>query len=119
MRPTPTTRARTRSTTRSATASAGGGGAPRRAPARLGNYRPVALTVVLVNPPPVAVDDTATTAEDTPTSIDVVGNDTDVDGGALTATAVAQPAHGNTTLEAGGTVRYTPARHYRRAEACP
>jgi len=65
----------------------------------------------------VAVDDTATTAEDTPTSIDVVGNDTDVDGGALTATAVAQPAHGNTTLEAGGTVRYTPARDYAGPDA--
>ena len=77
----------------------------------------VAVTVVLVNYPPVAVDDTATTAEDTPTSIDVVGNDTDVDGGALTATAVAQPAHGNTTLEAGGTVRYTPARDYAGPDA--
>ncbi|MGH1459803.1 MAG: Ig-like domain-containing protein, partial [Paracoccaceae bacterium] len=39
-----------------------------------------------MNDPPVAEDDAATTDEDTPVTIDVLGNDTDVDGDPLTVT---------------------------------
>ena len=77
----------------------------------------VAVTVVPVNHPPVAVADSAVTAEDTTISIDVVANDTDADGGALTPTAVTQPAHGSTALGAGGSVRYTPAPNYAGSDA--
>ncbi|WP_431830899.1 Ig-like domain-containing protein [Salidesulfovibrio onnuriiensis] len=42
----------------------------------------VAVGVTPVNDGPVAVDDTATTAEDTPVTIDVLSNDTDVEGDA-------------------------------------
>jgi hypothetical protein len=44
----------------------------------------VTVTVNSVNDPPVAVDDAATTDEDTAAIIEVVGNDADVEGDALT-----------------------------------
>ena len=63
------------------------------------------------NRPPTAVDDQASTAEDTPVLIDVVANDTDPDGDALRVVAVMAPAHGTTTVVAGG-LRYVPAPDY-------
>jgi large repetitive protein len=72
----------------------------------------VAVTVVAVNQPPVAVDDTASVAEDGSASIDVVANDIDPDGGALTVTTLGQPAHGSTSLAADGTVTYVPTSNY-------
>ncbi len=59
------------------------------------------------NPPPVAVDDTATTDEDTPVNIPVLANDSDPDGDPLTVTA-ADAANGSVVIEADGTVTYTP-----------
>jgi Ca2+-binding RTX toxin-like protein/plastocyanin len=62
-----------------------------------------------VNQPPVAVDDTATTAEDTAVDIDVLANDTDLDpGDTLSAIVITQPEHGSAALNADGTVRFTP-----------
>ena len=55
----------------------------------------VAVTVLAVNHPPVAVDDSAHGAEDTPTTIDAAANDTDLDGGALIVSAVGAAAHGS------------------------
>ncbi len=45
------------------------------------------ITVTAVNDPPVAVDDAVTTAEDTATiaASTLAGNDTDLDGDALTS----------------------------------
>ena len=63
------------------------------------------------NRPPTAVDDQASTAEDTPVLIDVVANDTDPDGDALRVVAVMAPAHGTATVVAGG-LRYVPAPDY-------
>ena len=40
----------------------------------------VTVTVNDVNDPPVANDDSATTDEDTPVTIDILDNDTDIDG---------------------------------------
>lgn len=60
------------------------------------------------NSDPVANDDTATTAEDTPVSIDVLSNDTDADGDTLTVDSVTQPSQGVTVIEADGTITYTP-----------
>jgi hypothetical protein len=72
----------------------------------------VAVTVVAVNQPPVAVDDSASVAEDGSASIDVVANDVDPDGGALAVTALGQPAYGSTSLAVDGTVTYVPAPNY-------
>jgi hypothetical protein len=49
----------------------------------------VTLTVASINDPPVAVADAATVAEDTGATIDVVANDSDLDGDPLTITSVA------------------------------
>ena len=58
-----------------------------------------AVTVTLAAPPPnrppVAVDDTATTAFATPVTINVLANDTDADRDALVITGVSPPANGS------------------------
>ncbi|MCC7261084.1 MAG: tandem-95 repeat protein [Candidatus Latescibacteria bacterium] len=60
------------------------------------------------NQPPVANSDAATTNEDTPIDIAVLGNDSDPDGDALSLTAVTQGAKGTVVILANQTVRYTP-----------
>ncbi len=53
--------------------------------------------------PPTAVDDTATVTEDAAaTSVDVLANDTDPDGGPMTITQVTQPANGTVVITNGG-----------------
>src|SRR5262249_36776954 len=62
-----------------------------------------------------AVNDELTTAEDTPLTIaapGVLGNDTDVDGDALTATLVNPPLHGTVTLGPDGSLVYTPNANF-------
>ena len=72
----------------------------------------VTVTVTPVNDTPVANDDTATTPEDTPVDIDVLANDTDIDGDTLTVTDVGDPANGTTAINPDGTVEYTPDPNY-------
>jgi hypothetical protein len=60
------------------------------------------------NTPPVAQPDDASTAKNTPVTVDVLSNDTDLDGDALSVAAVGSPAHGTSALNANGTVTYTP-----------
>src|SRR6185437_4634020 len=63
----------------------------------------VAVTVACVDDPPTAVNDSATVSEDAgPSAIDVLGNDTDTDGGPKTVSAVTQPANGTVTITGGG-----------------
>jgi VCBS repeat-containing protein len=64
--------------------------------------------------PPTAVDDAKTVAEDAPaTTIDVLANDTDPDGGPISVTSVTQPANGAVAITAGGTaVTYQPSADY-------
>ena len=71
----------------------------------------VTLTVTPVNDPPDAVDDEAETLEDEPVVVDVLANDTDVDGDLLRIVSATAPAHGTATARAGG-VRYAPALNY-------
>jgi len=69
----------------------------------------VTMTVTGVNDAPQASDDAATAAEDSgATTIDVLANDTDIDGDALSITGVTQPAHGTVTFTAGD-VSFAPA----------
>jgi len=60
------------------------------------------------------VDDALTTYEDVPITINVIGNDTDVDGDLDPASLVLQtnPANGVVTINADGTVLYTPNANY-------
>ena len=76
-----------------------------------GSTATVAVTVTCVDDPPIAVDDAATVAEDSgATAIDVLANDTDVDGGPKTITAVTQPANGTVAITGGGTGAHLHAR---------
>ena len=73
------------------------------------------ITVVAVNDAPVAISDGYEIAEDTTLVVaapGVLGNDTDVEGDALTAILVAGPAHGALALTAHGSITYTPAKDY-------
>ncbi|MEE8603270.1 Ig-like domain-containing protein, partial [Euzebya tangerina] len=67
------------------------------------------VTVVVPNAPPEAGDDTATTDENTPVTIDVAANDSDPNGDPLTFGLGTQPSNGTVTIDtATGTVVYTP-----------
>jgi len=70
------------------------------------------VAVGAANQNPVAVDDTATTAEDTPVTVDVLANDTDPDGGVLTVLAIGPAVSGNAQTNVDGTVTFTPAPNY-------
>jgi len=60
----------------------------------------------------VAQDDAVTTDEDTPITIEVLGNDTDADGDQLTVSEVSQPANGTAIIDADGRVTYTPSANF-------
>ena len=68
------------------------------------------VAVTPVDDPPVAVDDGASAVENDPAAaIDVLANDTDVDGGPRTIAAVTQPADGTAAITGGGTgLTYAP-----------
>ena len=68
------------------------------------------------NTAPIATDDDATTTKRTPVTIDVLANDRDPDGGALTVTGTSTPAHGTATVEADGSVTYQPERSFRGSD---
>ena len=59
------------------------------------------------NQPPVAGNDAASTASGTAITIDVLINDSDPDGDALTLTIATPPAHGTAAVE-NGKIVYTP-----------
>ena len=59
------------------------------------------------NPAPTAADDVASTGEDTPVIIAVLGNDRDPDADMLTVTAATAP-NGTVVINADGTITYTP-----------
>lgn len=80
----------------------------------------VTVTVHPVNDAPVANDDTATTNEDTPVVINVLANDTDVDGNPdpATVTIIVPPSHGVATVNpATGAVTYTPSQDYNGVDS--
>ena len=67
------------------------------------------VTVTPVNDPPVAIDDTATTVEDTPVDVVVLANDSDPEGDTLTVTRiVTNPTNGTATINVDNTITYTP-----------
>jgi len=68
----------------------------------------VTITVNPVNDVPLAVDDTAIADEDVAVTIDVLGNDSDIDGDTLMPSVVSGPSSGTVTLNPDGTVTYTP-----------
>jgi len=75
----------------------------------------VTIDVIAGNDPPVAVNDSVTTNEDTPVVIDALlmdnglGVDFDPNGDTLTPLSVTAPANGNAIINSSdGTFEYTP-----------
>lgn len=64
------------------------------------------------NQPPVAGADYASTAPGQAVVINLLANDSDPNGDALTVVSVTSAAHGLAALNADGSVRYTPAAGY-------
>jgi hypothetical protein len=70
------------------------------------------VTIYPVNHPPIATDDVVATQEDTAAIVNVLANDTDVDGDPLTVTAFTQPGHGHLLDNGGGSFTYQPDAGY-------
>lgn len=62
-----------------------------------------------INNPPTAVDDSRETTLNKAITIDVLGNDSDVDGDTISLFIVGNPDYGSTVENPDGTVHYTPA----------
>ena len=67
----------------------------------------VGVTILPVNDPPYARDDSATLRTRTPLTIQVLGNDTDVDGDVLTILSSTQPAHGTAAIVGYDRITYS------------
>jgi len=76
------------------------------------NVVTVSITVNPVNDNPVAVDDNDTTRENIPITIDVLANDTDVDGDTLSTDSVTDGSNGTVTINPDLTVTYTPNANF-------
>ncbi|WP_322619268.1 tandem-95 repeat protein, partial [Vibrio parahaemolyticus] len=72
----------------------------------------VSVTVTPVNDSPVAVDDTVSTQEDTAVTIDVLPNDTDVDGDKLSIESASVPKEQGTVEVVDGKLVFTPAENF-------
>ena len=75
----------------------------------------VTIEVKSVNDLPVASDDSYSTDEDSPLTIDAPGvlvNDSDLEGDSLTAVLVSDPAHGTVVLDSDGSFSYTPDANF-------
>ncbi len=82
----------------------------------VGNTATVTVTVRPVDDAPVAVNDAATTAEDTSVIISVLGNDTDIDGGPKNVESFVQPSHGSVVNNAG-VFTYIPTPNYNGSDS--
>lgn len=71
----------------------------------------VVWTITPVNDRPIAVDDAATTNEDTPVTVPILANDTDVENNPLTAAIYAGAFHGTSVVN-GNNLDYTPNPDY-------
>ena len=70
----------------------------------------VTVTVTATNAPPTPADDTATTPQNTPVTINVAANDTDPDGNLnpTSVSVVSNPSDGSASVGGNGQITYTP-----------
>lgn len=81
----------------------------------ISNTSTVSLTVLPANRVPQAVNDTYTVNEDTPLvvgGLGILGNDSDPDLDAITASLVGNVSNGSLTLNANGSFTYTPNANF-------
>ena len=71
----------------------------------------VTIMITDVNMPPMAVNDSRTTDENVPVTVDVLTNDSDPEGDNLSITDVGTPSNGTASIS-GGNIVYTPATDY-------
>ncbi len=76
----------------------------------MSNPATVSISVLPVNDAPIAVNDSTNTLEDVSVTINVLGNDTDVDSTVLTITSVS--ATNGTAVISGTNVIFTPAQDF-------
>lgn len=84
------------------------------------NIAIVSLTVNAINDTPVGAADTLSATEDTALTIPVatlLGNDSDVEGIALSIVSLTAPLHGRVVLNADGTLSYTPNANYNGTDS--
>ena len=84
----------------------------------ISNSATVTVNVAAVNDAPVAIADTLAATEDTAiiyTAVQLTGNDTDVEGNALTLSSVTSGTGGTAVLNANGTVTFTPSANFNGA----
>lgn len=84
------------------------------------NSASTTVTYVVDNPAsntaPVAQNDSASTAVNTPVTINVLGNDSDSDGDTLTITSVSG-VNGTAQINSNSTITFTPASNYSGTES--
>jgi len=78
---------------------------------------PDIVMITATNRQPIALDDAATTTQDTPVTIPVLANDNDPDLDPLTVTGVTQPANGEAVANLDNTVTYTPASGFAGSDS--
>ena len=79
----------------------------------------VNITILPANDAPMAVSDTADTAEDVAVTIDILANDSDPEGDNLSIVALGNPLHGTAVISGTGAtalVFYTPAPDYNGSD---
>ncbi|MDN6873934.1 retention module-containing protein [Pseudomonas citronellolis] len=76
----------------------------------------VTVGINAVNDAPVAKPDSASTQEDKPVTLNVLANDSDVDGDALSVTS-AFASNGSVTVNADGTLTYTPKANFSGSDS--
>ncbi|MBK8017280.1 MAG: tandem-95 repeat protein [Betaproteobacteria bacterium] len=81
------------------------------------NVATVTVSVLDTNVAPVAVGDVVTTAEDTPLTFDPRANDTDTDLDPLTIAGMTPASHGIVSLNADGSVTYTPDQDFNGTDS--
>ncbi|BCD99391.1 hypothetical protein MARGE09_P3593 [Marinagarivorans cellulosilyticus] len=84
------------------------------------NTATVDITVTSVNDVPVVADDTAVLVEDSAHTINVLGNDSDIDGTlvASSVTVVTAPANGSASVNtATGSIVYTPGANFNGSDS--
>jgi uncharacterized protein YjdB len=76
------------------------------------------LTVLAVNNPPLAVNDSASTKAGRSVTIKVLLNDSDPDGDKLTVTGIpTPPANGSVVINANNTITYTPRSGFKGTDS--
>jgi len=75
------------------------------------------IQTIAVNRPPVAVNDSRSTTRNTAANVNVLANDSDPDGDALTVASWTQGGHGSVSKNANGTLRYSPDSGYTGSDS--